>query len=213
MNYPTKKTVKSSVVPGVSFTVKILGEAPRARVEMEVAGARSKQRDLTYEYMGLQEKLDAILPPEPVDEQALKTDPKAYAIELGKRDEERVKALEPAQRRELLHHRASQNALNEQHYAIFASGIRPAWLKAGVISIAGCDVDGKPRTVDQLIEYGPDALALEIFNEIHEEARLPEAEAKNSQSPSSSDAVEDGTTKTTTAPSASQKAGTTPAAA
>lgn len=78
----------------------------------------------------------------------------------------------------------------------------PAWIRWGLVSIDGFDIDGAPATVSTLCEAGPTDLAEEIFLTIIKESGLSTPETKNSPQPSTSGAPADGATESSTATTA-----------
>ena len=86
----------------------------------------------------------------------------------------------------------------ESQYAI------PAYLKVFLIDVSGLEIDGSTDiTIDRVLEDGPQDLVEEIYRTILINLGLLPDEQKNSQSPSTSVAVEGGTKSNMTAESAS----------
>lgn len=94
--------------------------------------------------------------------------------------------------------------LNAEHSMVYQSRIVPAYVRAGLVSVAGLDVDGKPADVGTFCSWAPDALIDEVFAACYAASDLSDAERKNSQSPGSSPAAEDGAPSNTTADAASE---------
>lgn len=90
----------------------------------------------------------------------------------------------------------------------------PAWIRWGLYSIEGLDIDGAKATVDTLCEAGPTDLVEEIFLAVIKAAGLSDPERKNSPSPGASDAPAAGGTSALTAsgatPAESGKTATAP---
>lgn len=79
-----------------------------------------------------------------------------------------------------------------------------AHLRASLVKVEGLEIDDAPATVESLIENGPRELYVEILQAIRKESGLSESERKNSESPITSGVQEDGRTKDTTVPPASE---------
>lgn len=81
--------------------------------------------------------------------------------------------------------------------------IHPAYIRAGLVSITGYSLNGTAATVDTLIESGEDALLDEIYAACLLASGLIEEQKKNSQSPSISVDLVDGSATPTSATPAS----------
>ena len=215
MNYETTKTVESEALPGVKFTIKVMGDAARARAELDTADARTRQRELQVDWEMAQEERLSILPadpdnpvPETVDAENLA----AAEIEAWKvyneRESARILALQPLERARYRKLVAQQSYINEMFLNVHAAMVVPPWLKAGLISIENLTVAGKPIKTEALTESAPRPLINEIYQAILKEARMTQVDQKNSQSPSSLPAVGDGATNSSTAQPANGKDGT-----
>lgn len=87
--------------------------------------------------------------------------------------------------------------------------ISPQWLRFGIHRFEGFILDGKEcQDVDLLLEHAPDDLLDEVSAQIRSMARLDDGEAKNSESPSTSQTLVDGETRDTTAASAGPEVST-----
>jgi len=81
--------------------------------------------------------------------------------------------------------------------------LKPASIRAGLVSIEGLSVDGEPVTdADGLIERGPDALIEEVWLACEAASGLSEEQRKNSSSPGTSAGREDGGSGNLNAPNA-----------
>lgn len=78
--------------------------------------------------------------------------------------------------------------IDVQYQLLMDSVIKPAVLRAGVVSIHGLKIDGKAAGIDSLIAGGNalDDLIEEIFEACQEASGLTEQQRKNSESPSTS---------------------------
>ncbi len=104
--------------------------------------------------------------------------------------EEELKACVPP---EIQKRRA---VLNEEYVAI-ESRIQAAWIRAGLVAISGGGLDG--MTADQLLDYGPQELALEIYGALASDGRLGGSKIPNSGPLTISGEVVGGTSPSTTA--------------
>lgn len=83
--------------------------------------------------------------------------------------------------------------------------LNPAWLEVWLAGVDGLTIDGREITPEMLFAEGPPELCREAIKVIQARARgLSEAEAKNSELPSTSGAPVDGNERSTGAPSASE---------
>ena len=78
----------------------------------------------------------------------------------------------------------------------------PAYLRAGLLSISGYEIAGKPATIESLLSDGEDALLDEIYAACVANGGLTAEQEKNSQSPSTSPEVGAMDPMPTTAPAA-----------
>ena len=89
--------------------------------------------------------------------------------------------------------------LLNQVESIRGNTIDPLYVRWGVKSIEGLQIDGQDATVDLLIEEGPPELYQEILSRVKKEAGLSDEEKGESVPPTTSNAATDGRTETTTA--------------
>lgn len=75
--------------------------------------------------------------------------------------------------------------------------VKPAFVRAGLVSVDGMTHGGKPVTADSLLEYGPDDLTDEVWLAVSNNASLTYEQAKNSPSPFTSTEQESGGEKST----------------
>lgn len=104
--------------------------------------------------------------------------------------------------------RIERGRLTLESTAVLNAHFKPLTIRAGFISIEGADLNGSPFTADSLIEHGDSALIDEVWIAIEQEAGLSAEQTKNSQSPSTSAALEGGESKPTIAANASEAATT-----
>jgi len=92
--------------------------------------------------------------------------------------------------------------INDEAALLTQSELTPAYIRAGLISVEGLEIDGAPATVEALIESGPKALVAEVYDACLKASGLGAEETKNSQSPGTSPEAEAGQESNTTAPAA-----------
>lgn len=101
---------------------------------------------------------------------------------------------------------AELETLESEHF-------KPAYIRAGMISIEGFEVEGKAGGVEDVLEHAPDELIAEIYLACIRASGLTEIQQGNSQSPSTSTDQEGGGETSTTAKSADTRATTKTATA
>ena len=72
----------------------------------------------------------------------------------------------------------------EAEAALLAGEIDRIYLRWGLRSVSGIEIDGEPVTPESLVDKGPEELVEEVLRAIRHEAGLNEAERKNCESPS-----------------------------
>lgn len=70
--------------------------------------------------------------------------------------------------------------------AILAGEIDREYVRWGLASVEGLEIDGSPASPEDLIEKGPEKLLAEVLAAVRHEAGLDEDERKNSESHSTS---------------------------
>jgi hypothetical protein len=74
---------------------------------------------------------------------------------------------------------AGKECADKLKAALAVAEIDRLYLKWGLESIEGLELDGEPATAESLMERGPEGLFREIVNRIKGESLLTEAERKN----------------------------------
>ena len=69
--------------------------------------------------------------------------------------------------------------LSDAFTNLIQSEINPCWLRWGLDSISGLEIDDQPATVESLINDGPKPLCEEILTEIRKLAELSPSEISN----------------------------------
>jgi hypothetical protein len=170
LNFDTEVTVPSVAVPDVQFTVRRLSRVERAKRDLTIA-----------EYQVRHDEIDRTAAKllEPFHDQI-----KEWAKQYRDGEEQTDPDFLPT---DLAH---QVRTLRHEQAALMDAYIRPATIRAGLVSIEGLCYRGKPATAELLIANGPDELIDEVFNAIAVHARLSVPQVKNSESLSgSNDAV------------------------
>jgi hypothetical protein len=124
---------------------------------------------------------------------------KRLAAEVGAATVEEVRDPEAARQIAKLTREMADLADNE---------MTPTWVRWGLASIEGLEIDGEPATVESLIESGPPDLYQEVAEAVRKEAGLTAEEQGESGSPTTSPAPGDGRTSNTGAGPASESGST-----
>jgi hypothetical protein len=177
MQTTSKTTIESTSNPGVKFTVRRLGKSQRSARDLTTMEARRKCNALSREWR-------ALLP-------AMQPDGETF--------------VNPADDTPEL--RESRGALHEEYALLLESAIKPASIRAALISIEGLSVDGKSVTTakDFIETLGPttDDLFDEIYLACEEAAGLTDEEKGKSKPPTTTKEPEAaGTLDTTAIPAA-----------
>lgn len=108
--------------------------------------------------------------------------------------EKSAKLRELGERARALDDQNGQEALQilEQINSLMVDEIDPVYVRWGLKSIDGLEIDGKPATPELLIEDGPPELYREILAAINEAAGLTERQRGESEPPTTSGAQADG---------------------
>jgi hypothetical protein len=231
MPYAATITRDSNAVPGVKFTLHRMGFARRTDLDFQTlkfrqrlreleadSPPRSEQEKLLNEQLSIAiqkskalqfaqgEETEAAARAEaklqmPPDEFAERVAAHAAALEDVVSLSGDLEASIPSATK------AKRMVLNEEYVQIEAR-IQAAWVRAGLVSImhrkgdepVADGLDG--MSPDQLLDYGPQALTIEVYGVLIVDGRLDGAAIKNSSAPITSGGVVDGAKTSTTAPDA-----------
>jgi len=189
-------THDSRTVTGVRFTVHRIGFGRGTEIDFSVLKERQRLRELEADYpplSGKEKELSEAL--EIAKRKALAVDPDQFEAILStdvKPLADELTASVPTETRK------ARGVLDEE-YQIVDARIRAQWIRAGLISIEGGEFAG--MTADQLLEYGPTELAMEVYHALVTDGRLRGAEIPNSHSPITSGPVVGGESPNSTAQS------------
>ncbi len=98
-------------------------------------------------------------------------------VSLGARVELTEKLSDLA--RKVQFHRAGASAADQATASHLCSKADEIYLRWGLVSVSGLEINGEPATVESLIERGPDELVQGILERIRAECGLSAAERKN----------------------------------
>lgn len=179
MNFVSKTTHPSKTTEGVSFVLKKMNERRRIERELAIADVRGR---LNEAGRAADEALKAFIEADRLAQNVPDTPrPPSGAFDQAKLDFDRV--------------------LRMEWY--------PAWIRWGLDSIEGFEIDGAKAGIEELLgEGGPDELLKEIFDQIIVESGLGPEKSGNSPPPGASGAQADGKTSDSTATNAEPPAGT-----
>jgi hypothetical protein len=192
MNTATKTTHESQALPGVKFVVRQLNQFQRARRDESLIDARARVTELSQE----RERLpDPEAPIREIQALALKED---RPLTDGERTQVESIIAEIASDPAAEAARLARAKLDQKMGIEITLNLKPAYLRAGLVSIEGYTIDGIVPTVDALLESGDDGLLDEIYLACSEASGLSPVQQKNLQSPGTSDeAAQPGETSST----------------
>lgn len=187
-------TYDSETAPGVKFTVHRMGLGRRTDAGFAALKPNQRLRELEADYppqsdreKELTEQLEiakskSLAVPEDQFQAVLKGDVMPLAEELAA-------AIAPEVKKARL--------VIDEEYKLCDAQVRAQWIRSGLISIDGGELDG--MTPEQLLAYGPQELAQEIYGVLADDGKLRGAKTKNLQSPTTSGEVAGGESQSTTA--------------
>jgi hypothetical protein len=98
-------------------------------------------------------------------------------MSLGRRIELSKRIHELSRKIEFLN--AGESAKEQIEALWLRQEIDRVFLLCGVATVEGLEIDGKPATIERLIEEGPEELTQELLAAVRAEAALSESERKN----------------------------------
>ena len=179
-NFTTTIRHESKAAPGVVFDVKRMAEGARLELRVKLADAFARLRAIDAERQDMIEEAAARLG-------------KDWTAVL-------VSELTASERRTL-------RECTEREALVTDTEVNPAYLVAGLATLDGLQIDGAPAAPGDLAR-GPRELYREILAAVLAASGLAPEARPNSESPSTSGAVEDGATNDSTAPDASASSST-----
>lgn len=175
MTFSSTVTHDSISVPGVKFTVHRMGFGRRTDLDFATLTHRQRLRELEADHPPRSDKEKDLTEQLAIAWKKAQAVPAAEHDAVVQADVEPLKAeLEGCVPQDVKKKRA---VLNEEYLHV-ESRIQAAWVRAGLIGIEGGDLDG--MTADQLLDFGPQEVALEIYGALISDGRLRSDEQKNS---------------------------------
>jgi hypothetical protein len=196
MIFSSTYTLESKSCPGVTVTLRRMGRKPRGAVELQVAAARAKSRELAVSGVRLDAELQAALDAVPGYREKLKGLPRDTDGNLKDPMPAELLAMIPAEAWKLADEKARAEA---QSKYLDEAEIYPAFIVAAVQSISGLE----GATAATLCESGPDTLFDEVVTAINRNAYQTVEQAENLSSATTSGAQVDGMPTSTSASTAS----------
>ena len=200
MNIKPTFTQESTACPGVRFTLRVLNQITRAERDAGLIEARTKISDLVAQLQRL---------PDPDAEgRTILAAAAAEERELSADEQAKLSAIEA--KPEIDSQRLARNMIDHRVGLIINQEIKPAYIRAALLSIEGFEMDGKllAKPWDALIRSAPDELIDELYLAANLNSGLTSEQEKNSQSLSPSPAAEDGSKSSSTASSAANSTAT-----
>jgi hypothetical protein len=193
----------SFAVPGVTFTVRRMGFARRTDLDFKTLAYRQRLRELEADHPPRSEEEKLLSEQLAIAvRKALAVPPEEYdAVVKADVDplKEQLEAVIPqAIKRQRM-------VLNEEYVQVEAR-IQAEWIRAGLVAIVHREgdlpvpdgLDG--MTPDQLLDYGPQPVAMEVYRALLSDGRLDGQASLNLSRPTIFGAPVDGEKKSTTAP-------------
>lgn len=201
-----QKTSRLPEFSEVNFTIRRISHGIRSRIRLELSASLGKIREKTDLITELVDEGKFVEPPAFEDAQML------IPLEEGLLDSEPVPIPIKAEGRVWtkgqikLMERISD--VNNEIEIITATEVDPVYLKHGLVSFTGIDIEGKKPFWQAMYEDGPEDLCQEILIAIKSQAGLTSETKENLESPSTSGAQVGGANPSMIAPDASTQDGT-----
>lgn len=190
MNFNSKTTHESASCPGVRFTIRNLNEIQRTERDLSLLDARARLSELYARF----EKL-----PNP-DLRILTIKGKAIDEKREETEAEKVEIAAIEDAPAVSSQRIARARINAEISLVVDGELKPAYIRAGLISIEGFEVDEAAQTkAEAVIENAPDDLLNEVYAACFLASGLGADREKNSQSPGTPQAAESGQTNSTIA--------------
>jgi hypothetical protein len=205
MPFAATFTRESTSEPGVTFTVRRMGFSRRTDLDFQTLKHRQRLRELEADqpqasdeekeigghYLIAVRKSQALIEMVKTGD-AGEADVTAALADVTKLKNELEAVIPQAVKR-------TRTVINEEYQDVTAR-IQAEWIREGLVSIAGGEFTG--MTAAELLDFGPQQLALEIYGALLSDGRLDGAAQKNSQPLTTSGAVAGGEKTITIAPDA-----------
>jgi hypothetical protein len=203
MNYTTTEVFESKLAPGVKYTLKKISHGRRLKLNAVTAPILEKAIALQREYQPLLEDLketeDAAKLLPCTCEHDLDPEKDTHLPENNRCNVPGCECRKPDYDMEKF---AKLNELRFRENEIYDDELTPAYVRWGVQSIEGLEIDGEPASVESLIESAPEPLVTELGTELLRLTKLTTEEQLSFKLRTTSDAQVDGLTQTSSAPTA-----------
>lgn len=203
--YSTTETFESKIAPGVVYKLKKMSHGRRMKLNEKASSIFAQIDELQRQLIPIDEEIKRA-------EDEAKIEPCSCSHEDHEEETKRCKTpgckcREPKPDPEIGGYEKKLK-LQVEVMDVVIGKLYPEYIKWGIADIQGLNIDGKPATVDSLIEDAPEALVAEVGEEIQRLIRLSPDEVMGFKQPTISDGQVVGLTTDTTAPSASSTAST-----
>lgn len=189
MNFESTISKTSAIDPSVSFVLRRMTRGRRVQFDLAMAPLLMKDRDLREEGELLEEEL------KPHREKAKSSPCTCGHPEIEHDTPWWTCKVEGCACRIPTFPRKLQRKLDDlygRQFKLNQTEFKPALIRWGLLEVRGLDIDGSPATVESLIDAGPETLVDEISEAIQAVMAMSDYERKNSDSPITSGAQEDG---------------------
>lgn len=189
----SKEARESQASPGVRYAIRTLNEISRARRDLKLIEARARLSALASELERM---------PDPDGELArIRATAADRGCELSDDERDRIDEVESDPATGTI--RVKRLRLRHEIDLLVSLELKPAYIRAGLVAIEGLEIDGKPATVETVLESGGDELIEEIYRACYAASDLSPEQRKNWSSLPISVGPADGSENNTIAPGAS----------
>lgn len=175
MTYESQVECESKVAEGVKFTVRVLNKIQRAKRDLPLLEVHGQITDIVQQIGKITDHQGEI--------QDIRDGAKDRA--LTPEEESKIKAIQD--RHGYSRDMIELAKLDHKYGHLINIHQKPAFILAGLMTISGLTIGGKPITnAQQLIEHGHDDLIDEVYIECVKASGLAQEQQKNSSSSSDS---------------------------
>lgn len=217
MNYLSTTEYKLKAIPGVTIKLRKMSHGRRMKLNQDAADIFSKIGDVQRELEPIEESIkdaEAVAKTAPCS--CPEADPPHEHDEATHRCKTAGCECRMPQPDPTLGGYPRRAELTSKMFDILVYELYPVYMRWGIASVQGLDIDGVPATADSMVEAMPENVIYEIGGEIQRLIRLSPEEVLSFGSPSTSGAAVDGQAQPTalsTAPPASGTSGISSATA
>ena len=200
MNYLTVEKFESSLAPGVSYDLKRVSHMLRMKVNQELSSTFTKLTNIGRERQPLKDEIQRSEEEAKIMPCTCKHDAEAHDKDTGRCTTTPCDCRKPKKPEQGVVDRLEE--LSAQEITILVSEMWPVRIRAVVKSINGLDIDGKPATVESLLNDGPEPLIAELGGRVNGLFNLSLDQQLAFKSPTTGGAQAAGETNGTSAPTA-----------